>query len=69
MKQSFCRACGCTWDNPCHHPDYGPCWWANDACTLCSHCSDEEIRNDPRTEHCVNDFDLYSEAKTHHSEL
>ena len=56
-----CRICGCTEDNPCEHPDHGPCWWVDDDCTLCSHCADlcddpsESICNDPQTEHCVND--------------
>lgn len=46
-----CSVCGCTWDNACHNPKHGNCWWVNDEQTLCSHCSVPEIKNDPKTEH------------------
>jgi hypothetical protein len=31
-----CRVCGCTDDNACLDPEFGPCWWV--AADLCSHC-------------------------------
>ncbi len=49
-----CNKCGCTHDNPCHHPEHGCCWWVNDENDLCSHCAIDEISTDPTTEHCVN---------------
>ena len=64
MKQSFCRACGCTWDNPCWHPDYGNCWWTDETETLCSHCSEENIKDDPATEHCILDGEEYTSFDT-----
>lgn len=53
-----CRRCGCTWDNPCSHPDHGNCYWVEPS--LCSHCASKEegglgIKDDPLTEHCIND--------------
>lgn len=50
----ICRVCGCTEEDPCYHPDYGTCWWADEEKTLCSHCADKSIADDPQTEHCVN---------------
>lgn len=50
----ICRICGCTENDPCFHPDYNTCWWADDEHTLCSHCAAPEIKDDPRTEHCIN---------------
>ena len=55
MMNEKCTKCGCTWNNPCWHPKYGFCWWTNAEHTLCSHCSEKEIKDDPKTEHCVND--------------
>jgi hypothetical protein len=49
-----CRDCGCKEDDPCYHPDYGTCWWSNEEHTLCSHCADKAIADDPCTEHCIN---------------
>lgn len=54
-----CRVCGCTYENPCAHPDHGYCWWVEPS--LCSHCASKEegglgIKDDPRTEHCINDL-------------
>lgn len=49
-----CRECGCTEDDPCFNPNVGTCWWADDEHTLCSHCADPRIKNDPETEHCIN---------------
>lgn len=49
-----CSECGCTDDDPCYNPDYGTCSWANEEHTLCSHCADTIIANDPATEHCIN---------------
>lgn len=57
-----CRICGCTSDNPCFNPEYGYCHWV--APSLCSHCAEtyleggnrySPVKDDPRTEHCVND--------------
>lgn len=49
-----CRVCGCTENDPCYHPDYGTCWWADEEHTLCSHCAEKRIAEDPLTAHCVN---------------
>ncbi len=54
----ICRVCGCSWNNPCHHPDHGNCSWVEPS--LCSHCASKEegglgINDDPHTEHCIND--------------
>lgn len=53
-----CSVCGCTEDNPCFHPEEGYCSWVTP--TLCSHCASKKeggygIKDDPQTEHCVND--------------
>ena len=54
----ICKHCGCTNYNHCYHPDYGTCWWIDpNECNECSHCTVEEIKNDPATEHCINDND------------
>lgn len=50
-----CRVCGCTEDNPCFNPKYGYCSWVNESMTLCSHCANKDIAEDPETIHCVND--------------
>ncbi len=50
-----CEICGCTEDNPCYNPKHGFCGWADDTRTICTHCADKEIAEDPETEHCVND--------------
>ena len=50
-----CKVCGCTEDNPCYNPKYGYCHWTDESMTLCSHCADEKIAEDPETVHCVND--------------
>ncbi len=44
----ICKVCGCTEDNACVHPDFGPCWWINDKKEFCSHCV--ELPDDPRVE-------------------
>lgn len=49
-----CRICGCTDNDPCFHPDYGMCWWADNEHTICSHCAEEGVKDDPRTKHCIN---------------
>lgn len=46
-----CKVCGCTEMEPCQHPDHGPCWWVSDTEDICSHCSIQEIKNDPATMH------------------
>lgn len=54
LKYGVCRICGCTDDNPCNNPEVGNCWWADETHTICSHCADERIANDPMTKHCIN---------------
>ena len=49
--KGVCRICGCTWDNACHNPEHGSCWWVDETETLCSHCYENDIKNDPRTIH------------------
>ena len=39
VKKGVCRICGCTEDKACYDYVLGPCWWADDTRTLCSHCS------------------------------
>ena len=51
----ICRVCGCSEDNPCFNPKHGYCGWADETQTLCSHCANKEIAEDPETIHCVND--------------
>ena len=34
-----CKVCGCTEKDPCYHPDWGCCWWADDTEELCVECS------------------------------
>lgn len=46
-----CINCGCTDDNPCIHPDIGPCWWVDNEHKNCSHCFIDEISIDPATQH------------------
>lgn len=53
-KRGTCRICGCTDDDPCHNPNFGNCWWADDSHTICSHCADKTIADDPETRHCIN---------------
>ena len=53
--EGVCRICGCTEDNPCFNPKYGYCYWVDETKTLCSHCADKKIADDPETIHCVND--------------
>ncbi len=50
----ICRVCGCTENDPCFHPDHGTCWWDDEEHTICSHCADPHIADDPGTEHCIN---------------
>ncbi len=37
-QKGTCSSCGCTWENACVNPIYGPCWWIDDIETICSHC-------------------------------
>lgn len=53
--QGVCKVCGCTEDNPCFNPKHGYCSWTDETMTLCSHCANKEIADDPETIHCVND--------------
>ncbi len=53
--QGICKVCGCTEDNPCFNPKHGYCSWTDETMTLCSHCANKEIAEDPETIHCVND--------------
>lgn len=54
LKVGVCRICGCTEDDPCYNPIHGYCWWADSTRTICSHCADSSIADDPHTVHCVN---------------
>lgn len=49
-----CRVCGCTEKDPCFHPEYGNCWWVDSNMTLCSHCADPKLFQDPATVHRIN---------------
>ena len=40
-----CKVCGCTENNACCHPEYGPCWWTDYYEDLCSHCAGEDHPN------------------------
>lgn len=62
MMNEKCSKCGCTWNNPCYHPKYGYCWWADSKHTICSHCSAKEIINDSKTVHCVNNNPEWQEV-------
>lgn len=53
-KPGVCRKCGCTLYDPCWSPHAGYCGWNDQSQTLCTHCAVEVIRDDPRTQHCVN---------------
>lgn len=54
VTPGICRICGCTENDPCFHPVHGTCWWADDEHTICSHCTDSRIKDDPETRHCIN---------------
>lgn len=54
IKSGVCRVCGCTENDPCFNLLHGYCWWADDDHTICSHCADKSISDDPETKHCVN---------------
>lgn len=54
LKKGVCRVCGCTDDDPCYNPNFGNCWWADESQTICSHCADKAIADDPETKHCIN---------------
>lgn len=54
LKVGVCRICGCTEHDPCFNPHHGFCWWADATRTICSHCADPAIAEDPFTVHCVN---------------
>lgn len=36
FKEQICLKCGCTENNACISPEFGPCWWVEE--NLCSHC-------------------------------
>lgn len=46
--KGICKICGCTEENACYHPEFGPCWWVDDNQDLCSHCV--ELKDDPAVE-------------------
>ena len=72
LKKGVCRICGCTEDDPCHNPNIGNCWWADESQTICSHCSDKTIAEDPETKHCINsssDDDLADQMQEEYDEL
>lgn len=62
--RGICMKCGCAWNNPCYHPDYGTCSWDNESETLCSHCADPDIKNSSETLHCINTAGKYFCYKT-----
>lgn len=44
-EEQVCRVCGCSDDDPCLHPDYGPCsWYEEDLCSHCVECPGESFR-------------------------
>lgn len=49
-KPGVCCVCGCTMTDPCIHPDYGACSWADDAETLCSWCAQGVLNKEERKE-------------------
>ena len=53
MLYGRCRVCGCTEHDPCYSPGAGLCSWADNGKTLCSHCADETILNNPLTVHRI----------------
>ena len=55
-KKGVCKICGCAMNNPCYNPKAGFCWWMDESETLCSHCFEPEIKDNPRTVHKVNDI-------------
>ena len=72
LKKGVCRICGCTEDDPCHNPNVGNCWWADESQTICSHCADKTIADDPETKHCINsdcDDDLADQMQEEFDEL
>ena len=72
MKYGVCNVCGCTDDNPCYNPNVGHCWWADESHTICSHCADKAIADDPETKHCINsnsDDDLADQMQEEYDEL
>jgi len=72
LKKGVCRICGCTEDDPCHNPNVGNCWWADESQTICSHCADKTIAEDPETKHCINsnsDDDLADQMQEEFDEL
>ncbi len=38
IQRGVCQACGCTSTTACWHDEQGPCAWANQEQTLCTHC-------------------------------
>ncbi len=54
LEYGVCRVCGCTENDPCYNPAYGCYWWTDKTHTLCSHCAEKEIAENPRTVHCYN---------------
>lgn len=38
LDERICLQCGCTENDACVHPDFGPCWWVEE--NLCSHCEE-----------------------------
>ena len=52
--RGICRICGCTDNDPCFNPKFGACWWMDEKHTICSHCKEPLIANDPDTIHCIN---------------
>lgn len=48
IESGVCSICGCTIDDPCVHPDYGTCCWANEQKTICSWCAEGVLTKQER---------------------
>ena len=59
MSYGTCKECGCTDDNACYHPDFGPCFWIDETHELCSHCV--EFPDDPAVERPFDFNESYDE--------
>ena len=47
--KGICKECGCSENNACLNHNVGNCYWVDESETLCSHCSNPTIKNDPIT--------------------
>lgn len=56
--RGVCKICGCTWTNPCFSHKYGFCWWPTKEEDICSHCHNQEIKDDPNVIHRVKGLEF-----------